>query len=44
MFQKYILDNKQNIINNLCDIITFPSVSIESDDSHFPFEKNVLIV
>lgn len=39
MFQKYILDNKQNIINNLCDIITFPSVSIESDDSRFPFGK-----
>ena len=39
MFQKYILENKQTIINNLCDIITFPSVSKESNDTHFPFGK-----
>lgn len=39
MFQKYILENKQNIIGSLCDIITYPSVSEENSNSHFPFGK-----
>lgn len=39
MFQKYILDNKQNIVGSICDLITFPSVSNETDNSNFPFGK-----
>lgn len=39
MFQKYILENKQNIVSNLCDLITFPSISEETNNSHFPFGK-----
>lgn len=40
MFQKYILENKQNIIGSLCDMITYPSVSEENFNSHFPFGKD----
>ena len=39
MFQKYILENKQNIVGSICDLITFPSISEESKNSHFPFGK-----
>lgn len=40
MFQKYILSNKQNIVGNICDLITYPSISEESENSHFPFGKS----
>lgn len=39
MFQKYILSNRQNIVGNICDLITFPSISEETNNSHFPFGK-----
>lgn len=39
MFQKYILKNKQNIIGNVCDLITFPSISEETNNFNFPFGK-----
>lgn len=39
MFQKYILENRQNIVGNICDLITFPSISEETNNSHFPFGK-----
>lgn len=40
MLKKYVLDNKQNIIGSICDLITFPSVSVEEIDSPFPFGKD----
>lgn len=40
MFEKYILDNKLNIIGNICDLITFPSISVEETNSPFPFGKD----
>lgn len=40
MFQNYIIDKKQDIVSSLCDLITFPSVSEETDNMHFPFGKN----
>jgi len=39
MFQKYILENRQNIVSSVCDLITFPSVSEETNNPHFPFGK-----
>lgn len=39
MFQKYILENRQNIVGSICDLITFPSISEETHNSHFPFGK-----
>lgn len=39
MFQKYILDNKKNIVSSICDLITFPSISEETNNSHYPFGK-----
>lgn len=39
MFQKYILNNRQNIVGNVCDLITFPSISEETHNLHFPFGK-----
>lgn len=39
MFQKYILDNRTNIISSVCDLITFPSISEETSNPHFPFGK-----
>lgn len=39
MFKNYILKNRQNIVGNICDLITFPSISDESGNSHFPFGK-----
>lgn len=39
MFQKYILENRQNIASSICDLITFPSISEETNNSHFPFGK-----
>ena len=40
MFKKNVLDNKQNIIESICDLITFPSISLEETDSPFPFGKD----
>ncbi len=40
MFNDYINLNKRNIINSICDLITYPSVSIENKNSKFPFGKN----
>ena len=37
MFDKYIDDNKENIINTLCYLIKFKSVSKESIPSSHPF-------
>lgn len=39
MFEEYIKLNKNKIINSICDLITIPSVSAESNDSRFPFGK-----
>lgn len=39
MFQKYILENRQNIVGSVCDLITFPSISEETNNSRFPFGK-----
>ncbi len=39
MFQKYILENRQNIVGSVCDLITFPSISEETNNSYFPFGK-----
>ena len=40
MFQKYISENKKNIINSLCDLISIPSISIETDSIKYPFGKD----
>lgn len=37
MFEKYILENKNNIIEKVCDLITYPSISVETYDSRIPF-------
>lgn len=39
MFQKYILENKPNIIGSICDLISFPSISVENDNPNMPFGK-----
>ena len=39
MFQKYILENRQNIASSICYLITFPSISEETNNPHFPFGK-----
>lgn len=39
MFKNYINENKKNIINSVCDLITYPSISVESESSKFPFGK-----
>lgn len=39
MFKNYIDINKRNIINSICDLITIPSVSIESNKPDSPFGK-----
>jgi len=40
MFKKYIDINKKAIINSVCDLITYPSISIESNNYKFPFGKS----
>lgn len=45
MFDEIILKNKQNIIETLCELIKFKSVSNETNDKNMPFGeecKNVL--
>lgn len=39
MFEDYILTHRQEIVGSVCDLITFPSISEESNKSHFPFGK-----
>lgn len=39
MFKNYILESRQDIVGNICDLITFPSISEETGNSHFPFGK-----
>lgn len=39
MFKNYILENKKNIIENLCNLITFPSISEENDNKKAPFGR-----
>ena len=39
MFDEIILNNKQNIINTLCELIKFNSVSTETNDLTMPFGK-----
>ncbi|NLC88065.1 MAG: M20 family metallopeptidase [Clostridiaceae bacterium] len=40
MFKKYILLDKQQIIGDICDLISYPSISEETNDSNFPFGKS----
>ena len=40
MFEDYIIINKKNIINSVCELITYPSISIESNNPVHPFGKN----
>lgn len=37
MFDNFIENNKQEIINNLCELIKIPSVSQDTNDSNHPF-------
>ena len=39
MFKNYINIQKQNIISSICDLITYPSISIETNNSNYPFGK-----
>ncbi len=40
MFKQFIENNKKNIISSICDLITYPSVSTPTSNSHFPFGKD----
>lgn len=40
MFKNYINIQKQNIINSICDLITYPSISVESNIPNAPFGKD----
>lgn len=40
MFKNYINSNKQKIISSVCDLITYQSVSIRTNDSSSPFGKD----
>lgn len=37
MFENYINMNKKHIISSICDLITYPSISVNSENSRFPF-------
>lgn len=39
MFKNYIFTQKNNIISSVCDLITYPSISETTNNSHFPFGK-----
>lgn len=39
MFKNYIISQKQNIINSVCDLITYPSISEETNNPDIPFGK-----
>lgn len=40
MFKQYIENNKKDIISSVCDLITFPSISLPEENRNFPFGKN----
>lgn len=40
MFKNYININKRSIISSICDLISYPSVSVSSNNSHFPFGRD----
>jgi succinyl-diaminopimelate desuccinylase len=40
MFKEYLNNNKDNIINTICDLVKIPSVSDENSRDEFPFGKN----
>lgn len=40
MFEDYININKRNIISSICDLITYPSISVQSNNPHFPFGRD----
>lgn len=37
MFENYILKNRKEIIESVCDLITYPSISIETHNPNAPF-------
>jgi succinyl-diaminopimelate desuccinylase len=37
MIEKFIEENKDNILKNICELIKIPSVSIESNNTEIPF-------
>lgn len=37
MFENYILNNRKKIVESVCDLITYPSISIETSDKKTPF-------
>ena len=39
MFKNYINTQKQNIISSVCDLITYPSISMETNNPNYPFGK-----
>ena len=39
-FDKIIENSKTDIINTVCDLISFPSISIETGNSEIPFGKD----
>ena len=39
MFENYIDNNKNNIINSVCDLISIPSISTETKKARYPFGK-----
>lgn len=40
MFENYILDNRKRIIESVCDLITYPSISNETHNPKAPFGEN----
>ena len=40
MFKNYIYENKDNLIQSVCDLIKIPSVSDENSGSEYPFGKS----
>lgn len=40
MFKEYIDNCKKDIVSSVCDLITYPSISVFSDYSRFPFGKD----
>lgn len=41
MFKNYINTEKQNIINSTCDLITYPSISTETNNPNIPFRRRM---
>ena len=40
MFKNNIINNKDKIINSICDLITYPSISAKTSDPMLPFGKD----